>query len=299
MKRTRRLLPLGLAIVLAGLAGASAQAQSRLASLPFAKSLDGKLSARFAGPSCGETVDFVISGDNVATFNKDHVASRLMNNIVQTVLATCPKVKMFSAKGVVGDQIAYNAIAESATGWMLLELGASRDASLIGGGQRGGSADKGAFARRGDFVGFADLPGKLGGKPFLCTSWDGSTCTAVIELRGANRNGSNLVARSLLDGAGAQAVLSYAGVNRNGFLCSNPEEARIEVIGGQATDMARARMAKDLRERLKPYGQEMCLGFAQRGANIINGTFDATGARIGNESLLNPMTTLARLRKEK
>ncbi|MEW5683984.1 MAG: hypothetical protein AB1942_03600 [Pseudomonadota bacterium] len=284
------------ALLLATWGAGGAQAQL-LANRPFMKSIDGAISARLSGPACGETVDVVFSGADAATFNRDGVATRLMNNVVANVKSTCPRVRMVASRGVVGERIVYNAIAESATNWLLLELGSARDASLLGSSDRGKAADKGAFARRADFAGLPTLVQKIGGRGLLCSGLDAGSCTAVMDLRSATPAGAAVVSRSLLDSTGTQAVLSYRAQNVNGFLCSNPQTSSIEVIGGQATPQARRRMATDLRERLKPYGDEVCSGFAIRGANIISANFDAAGARIGAEGVMAPQATMPRLRQ--
>lgn len=288
-----------LAVLVLGLASwgtTTAQAQL-LANRPFMKSIDGSISARLAGPACGDTVDVAFSGADAAAFNKDGVATRLMNNVVSNLRSTCPKVRMVASKGVVGDRIVYNAIAEAATNWLLLELGSNRDASLLGSSDRGRAADKGAFTRRADFAGFPNLVQKIAGRGLLCSGLDGASCTAVMDLRSATASGAPVISRSLLDGTGTQAVLSYKAQNVSGFLCSNPQTATIDVVGGQATPEARRRMASDLRERLKPYGSEVCSGFAFRGASIISANFDGSGARIGEEAVLTPQPAMPRLRQ--
>jgi hypothetical protein len=242
-------------------------------------------------------VDFVFTGKGSGTFNRNQVATRLMNNVVAQLQRTCPRVKLVSAKGVVNGNVVYNAVAESATGWLLLELGSARDMSLLAGGTAGTSSDKGNFARRRDFAGFPALLAATRGRPFLCSGTNGGSCTAVTEFKGASDSGATVVARSLLDGRGTQAVLTYRAQNRSGFLCSNPEQAQIEVIGSGASAAARSRMATDLRERLKPYGSEVCMGYAVRGSTITGANFKGTGARMGNEAVLTAAATMPSLRQ--
>jgi len=277
---------------------ASGDAQM-LANRPFLNSIDGSLSASFSGPRCGDEVSFTFVGPQAATFNKDGVATRLMNNVVATLRTSCSRVKLVAAKGTVNGQIVYNAVAESGGGWELLELGSSRDASMLGGGARGTSGDRVNFAKRRDFAAFGEVLTAMKGKPNLCGAPQGSSCTSISQFKNASEDGATVIARSLLDSRGTQAVLTYAALNRSGFLCSNPEQAKIDVVGGGATPAARARMAVDLRERLKPYGKQVCSGYALRGNQFTSANFDENGARMGQEALLTPTATNPTLRQDR
>ena len=206
---------------------------------------------------------------------------------------------MVSAKGVVGSQIVYNAIAEGDTRWLLLELGSSRDASMLTGGARGTSADKANFARRKDFSGFGDVLTAMKGKAFLCDSAMSGSCTASSEFRNATEKRANVTLRSLLDKSGTKAVMTYSAANQNGFMCFNPETAKIEVVGGQSSAAARVRFATDLRERLRPYGSQVCSGYAVRGAQLVSANFGVDGARIGSETILTAIAAEPALRQEK
>lgn len=277
-------------------AGAAAQV---LGNRPFMASVDNSLTASFSGPRCDAEVAFVFSGKDRTTFNKEGVATRLMNNVVTSLRRSCPRVKLVAAKGVVGSEVIYNAVAEDGSGWKLLELGSTRDASLLGAGGRGTSADRGTFAKRRDFAAFGTVLAATRDKPHFCSGPQGGTCTSATEFRGASDEGATVIARSLLDAQGTQAVLTYTAANRGGFLCSDPQQAKIEVVGGTSSPAARARMATDLRERLKPYGNQVCSGYAMRGAQIITASFDANGARIGQEALLAALAAQPRLRRDR
>lgn len=270
-----------------------------LANRPFLQSVDKKLSASFDGPRCGEQVSFIFKGSDVGVFADGSIARRLMTDVVRETWRTCPKVKLVAAKGVNGDRVVYNAVADASGGWQLLELGSTRDSSLLGGGARGTSADRTNFLKRRDFSPLGTVLTAMKGKPYLCTSPRGATCTSASEFRNASEDGATLVARSLLDGAGTQAVLTYAATNRSGMLCSNPQQAKIEVTGGSGSPAARTRMATDLRERLKPYGDQVCSGYSVRGAQILSANFDANGARVGDEVLLTATAALPKLRQER
>lgn len=285
-------------ICLAGLICASA-AVAQIAKVPFLKSADGKLAASFSGPRCGQEVAFTFTGPDQTTFNKGGVATRLMNNVVVLVRQSCPQVKMVSAKGVVGSQVVYNAIAEGETRWLLLELGSSRDAGMLTGTGRGTSADRANFARRKDFSGFGDVLATMKGKMFLCDSAMSGSCTASSEFRNATDKRANVTLRSLLDKGGTKALMTYSATNQNGFMCFNPEAAKIEVVGGQSSPAARVRFATDLRERLKPYGSQVCSGYALRGSQLVSANFGADGARIGNETILTALASEPALRQEK
>lgn len=280
------------------LTASSANAQL-LGNRPFMESVDKSLSAAFSGPTCGNEVGFTFTGKDRATFNKDGVATRLMNNVVTSLRRTCPRVGLVAAKGQVGGDVVYNAIAEAEGGWLLLELGSNRDASVLSGGDRGNAGDRAAFSRRRDFTGFGALLTATRGKPWLCSGQDAGSCTSASEFKNASEDGATVVARSLVDGGGTQAVLTYPAANRGGLLCSNPQTAKIEIVGGTASAAARNRMATDLRERLKPYGNEVCSGYAMRGGQIVSANFNAGGARIGQEALLTALTAQPRLRQDK
>ncbi len=281
------------------LMGGGATHGQMLGNRPFMTSVDNSLSAAFSGPRCGDEVAFIFNGKDRATFNKDGVATRLMNNVVTSVRRTCPRVKLVAAKGTVNGEIVYNAVAEGESNWLLLELGSSKDSSLLAGGQRGTSADRANFAKRRDFSAFGAVMTATKGKPYFCSSPQAGSCTSSSEFRNASEDGATVVARSLLDGQGTQAVLTYAAANKSGFLCSDPQQAKIEVMGGTSSPAARARMATDLRERLKPYGNQVCSGYALRGAQIVSASFDSNGARIGQEALLTAGAAQPKLRQEK
>ncbi len=297
--RSRVALAISIPAAAAVLAGSTTVHAQLLGNRPFMQSADGKLSAAFNGGRCGGEVAFTFTGADRNTFNKDGVATRLMNNVVTALRRTCPQVKLVAAKGVVAGDVVYNAVAESEGQWLLLELGSVRDASVLSGGARGTSADRGNFGKRRDFAAFGAVLTATKGKPFLCSSLQAGTCLSSSEFRGATEDGATVVARSLLDGAGTQAILTYPATNRSGFLCSNPQDAKIEVSGGSASAAARARMATDLRERLKPYGDQVCSGYALRGVQLISANFDSNGARIGQETLLSAVSAQPKLRQEK
>lgn len=292
----RLLLPLSIACLITGRTVVHGQ---MLGNRPFMTSVDNSLSASFSGTRCGDEVAFVFTGKDRATFNKDGVATRLMSNVVASIRRTCPRVKLVAAKGTVNGEIVYNAVAEGESNWLLLELGSSKDSSLLGGGQRGTSADRANFAKRRDFSAFGVVMASTKGRPFFCSSPQAGTCTSSTEFRNASEDGATVVARSLLDGQGTQAVLTYSALNKSGLLCSDPQQARIDVQGGSSSPAARARMAADLRERLKPYGNQVCSGYALRGAQIITASFDSNGARIGPEALLSAGAAQPKLRQEK
>lgn len=270
-----------------------------LANRPFLQSPDKKLSASFDGGQCGEQVAFIFRATQPNAFADGSVARSLMTAVVQATWRSCPTAKLVAAKGVNGDRVVYNAVAEASTGWQLLELGSAREASLLAGGARGTSADRSNFLKRRDFSPFGTVLAAMKGKPYLCTSPRGMTCTSASEFRNASEDGATLVARSLLDGAGTQAVLTYAATNRSGMLCSNPQQAKIDVVGGNGSPAARARMAADLRERLKPYGDQVCSGYSVRGSQILSANFDANGARVGEEVLLTATAAAPQLRQDR
>lgn len=279
--------------------GSGAVHGQMLGNRPFMTSVDNSLTAAFSGTRCADEVAFVFSGKDRATFNKDGVATRLMSNVVASIRRTCPRVRLVAAKGTVNGEIVYNAVAEGESNWLLLELGSAKDSSLLGGGQRGTSADRANFAKRRDFSALGAVMVATKGKPYFCSSPQAGTCTSSTEFRNASEDGATVIARSLLDGQGTQAVLTYAAVNKSGLLCSDPQRARIDVQGGYSSPAARTRMAIDLRERLKPYGNQVCSGYALRGPQIITASFDSNGARIGPEALLSAGATQPKLRQEK
>lgn len=289
----------GLAIVAVGaslLTPLSAYAQL-LKSRPFLTSLDGTLSARIEGASCAETVSLVFSGRSSGTFNDQGIATRLMNNAAQRLASTCGAVKLVTAKGVVNDRVVYNAVAEKATNWELLELGTSRDASLFAAGDGGTAGDQANFQRRRDFADFGAMLRTMGSQRFLCVGANAAGCTSVTELRNASNGAATLVSRSLLDSRGTVAVLTYATTNQGGFLCGNPQNAQLEVVGNAASPMARQRMAADLRERLRPYGNRVCNGYAVRGSAITGANFASSGAKIGDPAILTMHAAMPKLRR--
>jgi hypothetical protein len=135
------------------------------------------------------------------------------------------------------------------------------------------------------------------GSVALCSGNDGSTCTASMEFNNASADAATVVSRTLLDASGTQAVLSYSATNANGMLCANPQEARIEVTGGTSSPAVRQRFATDLRERLQPYGNQVCTGFATRPGGFTTANFDENGARVGSETVMTFAATAPRLRQ--
>lgn len=291
------------ALVLAGtmigaslIAGSAANAQL-LRNRPFLTSLDGTLSARIEGPACAETVSLVFTGRASGTFNDQGIATRLMNNAAQRLGATCGAVKLVTAKGMVNERVVYNAVAEKSTNWELLELGSSRDVSLFAGSEGGTAGDQANFQRRRDFADFGALLRTMSTQRFLCVGASGAGCTSVTELRNASSGSAMMVSRSLLDSRGTVAVLSYETTNQSGFLCGNPQRAQLEVVGNAASPLARQRMATDLRERLRPYGNRVCNGYAVRGNSITGANFASTGGKIGEPALLTVHAAMPRLRR--
>lgn len=292
-----RALVLGIAVAGAGLVASLPANAQLLRNRPFLTSLDGTLSARIDGAACAETVSLVFSGRTSGTFNEQGIATRLMNNAAQRLAATCGTVKLVTAKGVVNDRVVYNAVAEKATNWELLELGTSRDASLFAAGDGGTAGDQANFQRRRDFADFGAMLRAMGSQRFLCVGGNAAGCTSVTELRNASNGAATMVSRSLLDSRGTMAVLTYASTNQGGFLCGNPQTAQLEVIGNAASPMARQRMAADLRERLRPYGTRVCNGYAVRGSAITGANFASSGAKIGDPALLTVHAAMPKLRR--
>ena len=264
---------------------------------PFLTSLDGTLSARIEGTACAETVSLVFTGRSSGTFNDQGIATRLMNNAAQRLAATCGTVKLVTAKGVVNERVVYNAVAERSTSWELLELGSSRDSSLFANGEGGTAGDQANFQKRRDFADFGGMLRTMGGQRFLCVGSSGAGCTSVTELRNASAGTATMISRSLLDGRGTVAVLTYATTNQSGFLCGNPQGAQLEVVGNAASPIARQRMATDLRERLRPYGNRVCNGYALRGNAITGANFASSGAKIGDPAVLTMHANMPKLRR--
>ncbi|MEH6717102.1 hypothetical protein [Parasphingorhabdus flavimaris] len=264
---------------------------------PFMKSIGGKLSAQFDGARCGNTVKFVFKGQSAGSFNADRVASRLMNNVVTAIRQTCPRVKLVSAKGLVGKSIVYNALAESQTNWLLLELGSSRDASLLSSGVSGKAGDKSKFQRRASFKAFSDVAKSLGTTKSLCTEPVKGRCTSLTNFSNVSTKGATITSKSRLDDKGSTAVLTYAGKNQNGFLCSNPQNVKISIVGGSASKAARSNMAEQLRERLRPFGNQACQGYATGKRRLAGANFDAKGAQVGKTSYFSTVSRNAGLRR--
>lgn len=272
-------------------------AQGLLADRPFMRSLDGSISARLDGPACADNVAFNFTGPETGAFNSDRTATRLMNNVVSNIRDACPRVQLVSAKGSSGGRVVYNAIAERSTSWLLLELGGAQDASLFASGARGASGDQSAFLRQGNFAGFPAVLQAMRGNAGLCAGSDGSTCTAAMEFNNPSADAATIVSRTLVQEDGTQATLTYGATNTNGLLCGNPQQATIEITGGNSSAALRQRFATDLRARLEPYGSRVCTGFASRAGGFVSANFDESGARVGNETVMSLSSTPPRLRQ--
>ncbi len=272
-------------------------AQARLGDRPFMRSLDGSISARLDGPACADQVQVTFTGPDTGVFNQDRSATRLMNNVVSNIRDACPRAQLVAAKGMAAGRVVYNAIAERDSNWLLLELGGAQDASLFAAGARGSSGDQAAFLRQGAFSGFPAVLQALRGNAALCAGSDGSTCTASMEFQNASDNAATVVSRTLVQEDGTQATLTYAATNSNGLLCGNPQDARIEITGGNSSAAVRQRFATDLRSRLEPYGNRVCTGFASRAGGFVSANFGADGARVGSESVMTLSASAPRLRQ--
>lgn len=264
---------------------------------PFIRSADGQLVGRLDGPACASTVSLVFTGSN-EVFGDGKSANRMMSNVVQNVRASCGSVKLIAAKGVANGRIVYNAVADSSSKWLLLELGGDRSGGLLASSTVGASGDQNKFAASSRFLPLGALLKSMGNSRYLCAQPTAEGCTVSTEFRGANDGGATLISRYLLDGSGTLATVSYTGSNSGGMLCANPKSAKITVEGGTQSPAARARLADDLRERLDPYGAQICSGWQASGPRFVGANFNAQGAQLGKTLVLTSSTTPPKLRRE-
>ncbi|MFC3308900.1 hypothetical protein [Blastomonas aquatica] len=264
---------------------------------PFIRSADGKLVGRLDGPACSSTVSLVFSGTS-EVFGDGKSANRMMSNVVQNVRASCGSVNLIAAKGVANGRVVYNAVADASSKWLLLELGGDRSGGLLASGTVGASGDQNRFAASNRFLPLGSLLKTMGGARYLCAQQTAEGCTVSTEFRAASEGGATLVSRYLLDGGGTLATVSYDGTNVGGLLCANPKSAKITVEGGSQSPAARARLADDLRERLDPYGSQICSGWQASGPRFIGANFNAQGAQLGKALVLTTSATPPKLRRE-
>lgn len=264
---------------------------------PFIRSADGQLEGRLDGPACGETVSLVFTGPK-SKFADGTSARRMMNNVVRNLRSSCGRVSLVAAKGIADGRIVYNAVAESSSNWLLLELGGGSAGGLLASGTVGQSGDLNRFSASTRFVDFGALIKRMKGANFLCAQQTAKGCTVTTEFRQANANGATLVTRYLLDASGTTATVSYSGKNSGGFLCANPQTATINVSGGGQSTAARKRLADDLRERLEPYGARICSGWQTSGTRVRGANFNDNGAQLGKVQVLTTSKTMPKLRRE-
>ncbi|MGB3471485.1 MAG: hypothetical protein WBA51_11740 [Erythrobacter sp.] len=264
---------------------------------PFIRSADGQLEGRLDGPACGETVSLVFTGPK-SKFVDGTSARRMMNNVVRNLRSSCGRVSLVAAKGIADGRTVYNAVAESSSNWLLLELGGGSTSGLLASGTVGQSGDLNRFSASERFVDFGTLIKRMKGANFLCAQQTAKGCTVTTEFRQANANGATLVTRYLLDAAGTTATVSYSGMNSGGFLCANPQTATINVSGGGQSSAARQRLADDLRERLEPYGARICSGWQTSGTRVRGANFNDKGAQLGKVQVLTTSKKMPTLRRE-
>lgn len=291
------------AITLGAMTGASLLAMPAAGQLlkrepqAFIQSADGKLLGKLDGPACADTVALVFSGPK-AKFEDGTSARRMMGNVVRNLRSSCGRVKLIAAKGVADGRIVYNAVAEASSDWLLLELGGDRSGGLLASGAVGQSGDRNRFSASQRFVDFGALLTRMGKARFLCAQQTAQGCTVATEFKGASADGATLITRYLLDQAGTTATVAYDGRNSGGFLCADPQAARITVSGGGQSEAARTRLANDLRERLEPYGKQICSGWQSSGERVRGANFNAAGAQLGKVEVLTPSATMPKLRRE-
>lgn len=270
---------------------------SKRSKRPFISSIDGKLVGRLDGQACGKTVSLTFTGTS-DKFADGTSARRMMNNVVRNLRSSCGSVTLVAAKGVSDGRVVYNAIAESSSNWLLLELGGGNSGGLLSSGDVGKSGDLSRFAASKQFIDLGSLFKRMGSDRFLCAQKTAMGCTAATEFRNASSNGATLITSYLLDNNGTRATVSYNGKNSGGYLCANPQNAKITVSGGKNSPTAKARLAKDLRERLEPYGTKICSGWQTSGKRLIGANFNDKGAKLGKAQVLTSSSTLPKLRRE-
>lgn len=279
------------------LAGTATGQSLKRPDAPFIRSADGQLVGRLNGPACAATVSLVFTGSN-EVFGDGKSANRMMSNVVQNIRASCGAVTLIAAKGVANGRTVYNAVADSSSKWILLELGGDRAGGLLASSTVGTSADRNKFAASNRFLPLGSLLKSMGTARYLCAQPTAEGCTVSTELRGASEGGATLISRYLLDGSGTLATVSYSGTNSGGLLCANPKAAKITVEGGTQSPAARARLADDLRERLDPYGAQICSGWQASGPRFVGANFNEQGAQLGKTLVLTSSATPPKLRRE-
>lgn len=267
---------------------------------PFLTTTDGTLSARIDGARCADVVRMTFVGRDADAFRTGFgAAERLMNNVTTLLRQQCPALVRVTSKGLVGTRIVYTGIAETATSWEVVELGAGTGSGLLAGASAapaaagGGPLPRDLFGREQAFVAAPKLLEWLRATPHLCVRHDAkaNNCAGLNQFESQADGSVRMTASYKLDASGSTAVLTYPAQNKNGFFCSNPTEARVVVRDGTLTAAGRSDMQAMLLERVQAAGSEICTGYAGTSPQDLN--TESFGAAGTSQTQRTPATLLA------
>lgn len=284
-------ITLGLATFLAGAAPSAAETKTR-----FFQTADKRITAYFIGPRCGEKVELLLQSDDPDEFIDSRTpASRMMNNASKLLSKQCRDLERILGKGVVDSRVLYSGIAEAASQWQLVEVGARRTGLLAAGDSDHGERKR--FAGTAGFLRSDQIESEINGRTFCVNPDPTNSCTAESSFRAAP-SGMRLRARYLMEETGEEAVLSYpAAHDSNGFLCSATRDVDVEVLGGDLQPKGRAELARLLKEQVVSGGDHICAGFMRDSqSRLVVRTFNEQGSALEDGSPMVPQVAPVRLR---
>jgi len=270
---------------------------------PFFMAKGRTIAAFFEGEKCAETVRTLFKGRNPSVFQDGNpAAGRLMNAVSSLIKQQCDQVQRVTAKGQVDGKTMYNGIAEAATNWLIVELGASKNSNFLGSRivDKNNPPEQLVFKERNDFLTYANMQADLGNKSVLCGGYDQSSnsCTSATTLINPNSKGSTVRITSQIKG-GAIAAIEFLGSAENGFLCSNTSDATVSITGGTLTDDGRAEMSVMFTDRWLEYGDRVCVGYVGEADSLKTVSFDENGYQTTSLIDLTSFDSAPKLRLEK
>ena len=248
-----------------------------------------EIAAFFDGPQCAVEVQLALRARSYEHFSSSEpIAARLMNNVTNIVRRQCASTERVLAEGYVSGDLSYTGIAAQETDWRIVEVGTG-GSGLIGAGERSDRGGKSTFSAKDGFVsGGKFLEGPAAGK-VLCESYHPEThsCRVLTKFHTLPDGELEMRVRQLEDEDGMEArVTSTVAENPEGFLCSNPLNANVEVVGGAMGDASRAALADSLKARIEDVGTEACIGYASDGTTFTSSTFDSDDLSLSEDAII-------------
>lgn len=284
---------------------------------PFLVTKDQSMAAFVEGPACAQSVKMNFFSQDADAFARQDgdapsTASRLMNNVTSLVRQTCPSVDMVRSAGKVvitggsapETKTVYTGIADKASSWTVLELGARNSGGLLNAGPRTGETPElPDFLASPTFEQFNAVQTLMANGETQCTNFDSSTetCTLLTTFELDESGALTMVTQQLVDEhSDAVGTARVPGNVSNGLWCGDPNAATVVATGGDLVpgSAKQVAMGEMLLERLQDVGDEVCVGYERADSGLKTIQFDDEGFQLFSAMDASIFDTAKALRRE-